>query len=104
MGARTRLQTRLAQLCTVRSAARAGSGAERAAARRATRPALAQGPFPARQSAPFQPQVLPELGAALRCLRAPSRPAARWDRGARGRGLPPVQRQTSIKVAAGLAL
>ena len=56
----------------------------------AARAADAQGPLPARQPARVQPQVLPALGAALRRLRAPARPAESRDRRARRRGVPPV--------------
>jgi hypothetical protein len=43
----------------------------------------AQGALPARQPAALQPQVLPELGAPVRRLRAPARPAAGRHRRAR---------------------
>ena len=49
----------------------------RAPAGRAACAAVVEGALPARQPAPLQPQVLPELAAALRRLRAPPRPAAR---------------------------
>ena len=43
-----------------------------------------------------QPQVLPALGAALRRLRAPARPAARRHRRARGRGVPAVPGRAAV--------
>src|SRR5690349_6178658 len=88
LGAHPRLRADLAQLRALRGAARAGGRALEGAAARAPRAVAAEGPLPARQPAALQPQVLPELAAALRRLRAAARPAEGRDRGARRRGVP----------------
>ena len=61
--------------------------------------AQAEGALPARQPPRLQPQVFPEMGAAVRRLRAAARPAARRDRRARGRGVPPVSRRASVSTS-----
>ena len=58
-------------------AARTGGGADEPARGPAARPAHVEGPLPARQPAPLQPQVRTALGAAVRRLREAPRPAAR---------------------------
>src|SRR5262249_43201846 len=107
LGGRERVRARVFELRTVRRAARARGGAVEAAAARASRSAAAEGTLPARQPAPLQPEVLPELAAPLRRLRAAARPSTGRDRGARGRGVPALQRPragVTPEVAAGLLL
>src|SRR5436309_15536279 len=104
VGAPKRVRTRLAQLRALRRAARARGRPRTPTAGRAEGAAVAEGPLPARQPAPLQPEVLPELAAALRRLRASPRPAARRDRHARGRVVPAVRGQAGLTLAAGLLL
>src|SRR4029077_2430760 len=82
----------IAELRAVCRAARTTGRALGSSARRAEGAADAQGPFPARQPPALQPQVLSELGAAVRRLRAPACPATRRNRRSGRRGVPPVQR------------
>src|SRR5262249_10472601 len=107
VGARPRLRARVAELRAVRGAARAGGGAVAPAAPRAACAAAAQGPFPARQPAALQPEVLPDVAAPLCRLREAARPAARPDRRACPLGLPPVRQagaDVTWSIAGGLVL
>src|SRR5262249_10271988 len=107
VGARPRLRPRVAELRAVRGAARAGGGAVAPAAPRAACAAAAQGPFPARQPAALQPEVLPDVAAPLCRLREAARPAARRDRRACRRGVPPVRQagaDVTWSIAGGLVL
>src|SRR5581483_6572927 len=107
VGSRERLPADLAELRALRGAARARGGPLEPAATRAARAARAEGSLPARQPPALQPEVPAVLAAAIRRLRTPPRPAARRDRGARGRGLPALQRPGAAvtpSVAGGLAL
>src|SRR5581483_6113537 len=90
VGAHRGLRARLAELHAVRVAPLAGGVADARAAARGRSPSPPQGLVPARQPRPVQPQVLSRVGAAVRGLRAPARPAARRPRGSRRRVVPPV--------------
>src|SRR5207244_12266787 len=107
VGAYERIRARLVELRAVRRAARAGSGAVGIAEARTPCAAAAQGSLSARQPVAVQPQVLPDLAAAVPRVRAPARPAARRNRRTRSGGVSPVQRTQSrmtISLAGGLLL
>ena len=63
-----------------------------------------KGAVPARQPPGLQPEVLPELGAPVRRVRAPARSSARRRRRARRRGVPAVPGRAQVKLELGLAL
>src|SRR5260370_54236 len=85
------LHPHLAELRAVRGATGSRGRALRLAEGRTSCAARAEGPLPARQPACLQPEVLPELGAALRRLRAPAGSAAGRDSSTGRRGLPTLQ-------------